>query len=218
MLFLGGNRENFLADFDKIHMPCVLVTSDASGLPFPNLSSVSSDDVLAGRTAIEHLISLGHRKIAIIGGPRNFSDITQQRYQGCMEAFRSHGIAFDEELDYESVRFSFRGGYQAAQRLVEKGRNYSAIFAMSDVMAIGAIRALHDAGLRVPQDVSVVGLDGLNIGAYTLPRLATISQDVEELAQRSIRLLQRNIEGKVSAVYETVPVSLEARESAQKLG
>ena len=68
ILFLGGNRENFVADFDKIRVPCVLVTNNAAEFPFPNLSSVSSDDKLAGRIAIEHLISLGHRKIAIIAG------------------------------------------------------------------------------------------------------------------------------------------------------
>ena len=111
VLFLGGDRDYFLADFSKITMPCVLVTCDASRLPFPNLSSVTSDDVLAGRTAIEQLLSLGHRNIAIIGGPRIYSSMTQERYQGCTEAFRAAGVDFDDELDYESVRFSFDWGY-----------------------------------------------------------------------------------------------------------
>ena len=217
VLFLGGDRENFQADFDKITMPCVLVTCDASNLPFANLSSVTSDDVLAGRTAIEHLISQGHEKIAIIGGPRIYSSMTQERYRGCMAAFRNHGIDFDEELDYESVRFSFDWGYQAAKRLLEKDRGYSAIFAMADVLAIGAIRALQDAGLRVPEDVSVVGLDGLAIGEYIVPRLTTISQNVEELADRSFRILLESIENHVSARYEIVPVSLVDRESARKI-
>jgi LacI family transcriptional regulator len=217
VLFLGGDRENFLADFDKVNMPGVLVTCDASNLPFANLSSVSSDDILAGRTAIEHLISLGHRKIAIIGGPRIFSSMTQERYRGCVEAFREYGVDFDEELDYESTRFSLDWGYKAARQLLEKNRGYTAIFAMADVMAIGAIRALQDAGLRVPEDVSVVGLDGLTIGAYTVPRLTTIAQDVEALAERSVRILLDKIENQGTAHYEIVPVSLVDRESAQKL-
>ena len=217
ILFLGGDRENFLADFDKIQLPCVLVTCDASKLPFANLSSVSSDDVLAGRTAIEHLISMGHRKIAVIGGPRIHSSMTHERFCGCMEAFRSHGVEFEDELDYESTRFSFSWGYEAAKRLLEKGRNYTAIFAMADVMAIGAIRALQDAGLRVPEDVSVVGLDGLAIGEYTVPRLTTISQNVEELAERSFRLLLENIESHTAAHYEILPVSLLIRESVRDI-
>ena len=120
ILFLGGNRENFLADFDKIKVPSVLVTNDASGLPFPNLSSVSLDNTQAAKMAIEHLVSLGHRKIALVGGPRAFSDTTAQRYQGCLAAFREHNIAFDPDQDYETVRFSFAGGYQAAKSLDRK--------------------------------------------------------------------------------------------------
>ena len=217
ILFLGGDREHFLADFDKITMPCVLVTCDASRLPFPNLSSVTSDDVLAGKTAIEKLISLGHRKIAMIGGPRIYSSMTQERYQGCMEAFRQNNVDFDDDLDYESVRFSFDWGYQAAKRLIAKDRNYTAIFAMADVLAIGAIRALQDAGLRVPEDVSVVGLDGLAIGEYMVPRLTTISQNVYELADRSCRILLENIEGPVTSHCEIVPITLEDRESTRNL-
>ena len=217
ILFLGGDRDHFLADFSKITMPCVLVTCDASRLPFPNLSSVTSDDVLAGRTAIEHLVSQGHKKIAIIGGPRIYSSMTQERYQGCSEAFRANGVDFDDELDYESVRFSFEWGYQAARKLLAKNRNYTAIFAMADVLAIGAIRALQDSGLRVPEDVSVVGLDGLTIGEYIVPRLTTISQNVEELANRSMRILLENIDERTAAHYEIVPVVLEDRESARKL-
>lgn len=217
VLFLGGNRENFLAYFDKIHVPCVLVTNDASDLNFPNLSSVSSDNTLAAKMAIDHLAQLGHRKIAVIGGDRRVSDTTQQRYRGCLEAFREHEIAFDETTDYESVRFSFADGYRAVQNLLSRGREFTALFAMSDVMAIGAIRALRDAGKRVPEDVSVVGFDGLPIGEYTIPKLATVRQDVELLAQRSLQLLQENIEGGSLACHDTVPVALEWKESARKL-
>lgn len=217
ILFLGGNRENFLADFDKISLPCVLVTNNAAGLPFSNLSSVTSDDVLAGRMAIDHLVSLGHRKIAVVGGDRTVSDTTQLRYQGCMEAFQRHGIAFDARKDYEAARYSYAEGYRAVRRLLRRGREFTALFAMSDVMAIGAIRALRDAGKRVPEDVSVMGLDGLIIGEYTIPKLATVSQAVEELAERSLKLLRSNIEGKAGAQHETVPVCLEWRESARRI-
>ena len=218
VLFLGGNPENFQADFEKIKLPCVLVTNDASGLHFSNLSSVSSDDALGARMAVDHLVALGHRRIAVIGGERSVSNTTRLRYQGCLEAFRSHGIDFDEARDYESVRFSFADGYRAARNLLDKGRDFTAIFAMSDVMAIGAIRALKDAGKRVPEDISVIGFDGLLIGEYTVPKLATVSQGVEELADRSIRLLQESIDGLRCASYETVPVTLEPRESARQIG
>ena len=217
ILFLGGNKEPFLADFDKIKLPCVLVTNDASQFPFPNLSSVSSDDKLAGKMAIEHLISLGHRKIAIIAGDHPYSDIGRLRYEGAMEAFREHGIAFDPETDCETVRYSCQDGYDAAQRLLQRDRDFTAIFAMSDVMAVGAIRGLRDEGKHVPEDVSVVGFDGVELGEFFIPRLASISQNVEALADRSFRMLLENIEENTAAHYEILPVSLLDRESAQSI-
>ena len=214
ILFLGGNRQHFLADFEKIKLPCVLVTNDASGLPFENLSSVAADNVAAAKLAIDTLVSLGHRKFAVIGGDRQVSDTTILRYQGCLEAFHSNGISFHPELDYETARFSYAGGYRAAQALLERGRDFTALFAMSDVMAIGAIRALKDAGKRVPEDVAVMGFDGLEIGSYTVPRLATVCQSVDALAQTSLELLQANIETQAAPRHETVPVTLARKESA----
>ena len=217
ILFLGGKRDNFLADFERITMPCVLVTNDASQFPFPNLSSVSSDDKLAGRMAIEHLISLGHRNIAIIAGDHTHSDIGRLRYEGAMEAFREHGISFDPETDCETVRYTCPDGYKAARQLLERSRGFTAIFAMSDVMAVGAIRGLRDEGKRVPEDISVVGFDGLELGEFTIPRLASVSQNLKELADRSFRMLLNNIESNSAAQYEVLPVSLLDRESARKI-
>lgn len=217
VLFLGGNRGNFLADFHRISLPCVLVTNSAAELPFPNLSSVTSDDALAAGMAVRCLVKLGHEKIAVIGGPRQLSDAARLRCQGCLEAFRESGIAFDESLDYEAARFSWLGGYRAVQALLARGREFTALFAMSDVMAIGAIRALRDAGKRVSEDVSVMGLDGLAIGEYTIPRLATVAQDVEDLARQSLKLLRDNIEDNGTARHEIVPVVLRCRESVRKI-
>ena len=213
ILFLGGNREHFQADFERIGVPCVLVTSDASGLCFQNLSSVTTDDALAARTVIDQLVAMGHRKIVVVGGDRNDSGIAKLRNQGCMEAFRTHGIAFDETLDYESARFSFEDGYRAARNLITRGREFTAIFAMSDVMAIGAIRALKDAGLNVPGDVSVMGFDGLEVGEYTVPTLSTIRQNVSAMALRGVEMLLENISAAQTPRYETVPFDLVLRES-----
>ncbi|MGN0977154.1 MAG: LacI family DNA-binding transcriptional regulator [Faecousia sp.] len=217
VLFLGGNQENFQKDFHKIAQPCVLVTSSAAALSFGNLSSVSSDDVLAAGMAIRHLVELGHRKIVVIGGSRQTSDAARLRYQGCLEAFRECGLAFDEELDYETSRFTYLAGYHAAKALLERGREFTALFAMSDVMAIGAIRALNDAGKRVPEDISVMGLDGLTIGEYTVPRLTTVAQAVEELAEQSLELLRCCIEDRSSARHEIVPVTLQSKESTRRI-
>ena len=217
VLFLGGNQENFRKDFHRITQPCVLVTNDASGLSFSNLSSVTTDDRQAACRAVEHLVRLGPRHSVVVGGDRAVSDTSRLRYQGCMDAFRSHEISFDERLDYWAGRYSYADGYRAVQDLLARGRQFTGLFAMADVIAIGAVRALRDNGLRVPEDVSVMGFDGLPIGEYFIPKLATISQPVEALAARSFQILRECIEDKGEARYETVPFTVAWKESVQIL-
>jgi len=213
LLFLGGNTRNFREDFGKIDIPSVVITHDASALAFPNLSSVSTDDTAAARCAIDTLISLGHRRIAVIGGDRESSDTSRLRYEGCQLSFRAHGIPFDPEADYRAVRYSCQDGYRATKALLEAGNPFTAIFATADVLAIGAIRALWEAGKRVPEDVSVLGFDGLPLGKFLVPQLATISQSTQPMALRSVALLLDALEEGKSASHETVPFQLLARES-----
>lgn len=217
LMFMGGNSRHFEGDFDRIDIPCVLVTNDGSGLPFRNLSSVCSNDDQAVQALMEGLVKMGHRRIAIVGGDLQISDTTKRRYQGGVSVLNAHGIEFDPALDYVGVRFSSADGYKAAEELLARGRNHTAIFCMADVMAMGAIRALSDHGLRVPEDVSVVGFDGLPIGDYTVPRLATVRQNVNELAKRSVELLTRGIEGSITPTHEIVPAQLQWRESVKEI-
>ena len=217
ILFLGGNTHNFLADFDKIDVPCVVVTNDMSSVEFPNLSSVSVDGRQACYKAVESLIDQGHRRVVVVGGDRVLSDTSRQRFEGCLDAFHENGIEFDEELDYRGVRFSYQDGYDATKSLLGEGREFTALFAAADVMAIGAIRALRDAGKRVPEDVSVVGFDGLPLGSFLVPQLTTIVQPARQLAQRSVELLIASIEDGSVARHETVPFTLCQRESTRAI-
>ncbi len=217
ILFLGGNTHNFEADFDKIDVPCVVVTNDMSSMSYPNLSSISVDGKQACRKAVNSLIDQGHRNIVVVGGERVLSDTGRQRFEGCLEAMRERDVAFDEELDYRGVRFSYQDGYDATKSLLEDGREFTALFAAADVMAIGAIRALRDAGKRVPEDVSVVGFDGLPLGSFLVPQLTTIVQPVQQMAQRSVEMLISSIEEGGEARHETVPFSLCSRESTRKI-
>ena len=217
VLFLGANRQNLEADFGKIDVPCVVVTNSAADLGFPNLSSVASDDRQATRDAIDALAEMGHRRFVVIGGEHRVSGTAGKRYEGCLEAFRANGITFDEEQDYEAVRFSYEEGYRAAENLLDRGRKFTALFAMADVMAIGAIRALTDRGLKVPEDVSVMGFDGLKLADYMVPKLSTVRQDVDALAEASIRILLENIPTLRSPRHETVPVQVELKESIRKV-
>ncbi len=213
ILFLGGNIRSFQADFGKIDIPCVVVTNNMSQLDFPNLSSVTVDDAAGSRCAVEALIAHGHEKIAVISGEREISDVGRFRYEGSMEALRAHQIPIDDAMELSVFGFSYQCGYEAARTLVEQGKKFTALFAAADVMAIGAIRALHEKGLRVPEDVSVMGFDGLDTGSFLVPQLSTVAQPVSQIARRSVELLIAQIEGKCQGVHETLPVVLMERES-----
>ncbi len=216
LLFLGGNNKNFQEDFDKINVPSVLVTNDASELEFENLSSVSTDDCLAARCAVNYLMENGHTKIALIGGT-SISDTSRLRHKGWQEAHLQRGIGTEEWGPYISGRYSFKSGYEAMDQLLSHGTKVTAVFAMADVMAIGAISAIYDYGLRVPEDISVIGFDGIQIGEFYCPKITTVEQNIEQLAKRSYEMIVECIEQGTPARHEYVPFRLKCRQSVKKL-
>ena len=217
MLFLGGNPQSFKKYFDAVNVPCVLVTNQGGELGFDNLSSVATDDEAAAEYAIDYLLEQGHRKVGILGGDFAVSHTSKQRYLGCVESFRKHEISFDEQRYYEKSRFSYESAYRAMKRLLEKAEDVTAVFAMSDVTAIGAIRALIDCGRRVPEDISVMGFDGITMAEYYNPKLTTIQQQYRILAVRSVEILLQNIDLNGAPVHEVVPFHLVQGESVKRL-
>lgn len=217
ILFLGNNPEYFEQHFREVSVPCVLVTNSASQFGFSNLSSVSTDDEAAAKYAVEHLFSLGHEQVGVLGGKIADSGSTFLRYEGCKRAFEERGKTFDSERQYEVAYYSISGGYYAMGRLLDKMPDITAVFAMADVMAIGAIRAIKDRGLRVPEDISVIGYDGIDIGKYLVPRLTTIRQHQEGIAEHSVEILLRCIDESGPAIHEVEPFYLVPGESVRNI-
>ena len=217
-IFLGGSvaeaeKENRLPQ----NVPCVFVTVDGTNTTRENLYSVCSDDRKAAASAIDVLFDLGHERIAIVGGILEEYNLIGQRKQGVIDSFEAHGKKFDEEL-YFSAGFSLLSGYNAMKAGLEKRRDYTAVFAMSDMMAIGAARAIHEAGLRIPEDISLIGFDGIDLARYITPTIATIRQPGEELAAKSIELLVAGINNeKVAVRHILLPTEYVPGESVKKL-
>lgn len=214
VVFLGGNVEAFETRFRGISVPCVLATTLARGVK--NLSSVGIDDVAAGRQATDYLFSKGHKSIGVIGGDTSRSSISALRREGCEKSFSAHGQQLSGNW-YQTANFRYPSAYRAMQRLLESCQGLSAVFCMSDIMAVGAMRAIVDAGLRVPQDISVVGFDGLELSQFCTPRLTTVRQPQEEIANTSVRLLLDSIERGSACREETLGIKLLEGESVRAL-
>ena len=215
ILFMGSNRDYFMESFHRISVPCVMVTNSAEGMEEDNLSWVTTDDVEAAKVAVGHLFSLGHKNIGVLGGNIEKSYTSYCRFKGAKEAFEEQGIVLDEKRQYVPAYFSIAEGYRAMEKLLEKMPEITAVFAMADVMAIGAIRAINDRGMRVPEDISVMGFDGIDIGRYMMPRLTTIRQHREVIANRSVEILLGCIEGKLKKVHEVEDFHLVPGESVR---
>lgn len=217
ILFLGSDLEFFKERFDRLEIPCVLVTNSAAELGFDNLSSVSTDDEAGAQAAVAHLLKLGHRNIGILGGYMEKSHAAHTRYKGCEKAFAEQGMKLEPGRQYRSAFFSMEEGYHAMEQLFEQMPDLTAVFAMADVLAVGAIRAIRDRGLRVPEDVSVIGFDGIELGNYLSPRLTTVRQARERIADRSLEILLSDIAGERPAVHELLPFDIVEGESAAKI-
>lgn len=193
----------------------VLIDSLASS----DIPSVMVDNFAAAYAATAHLITLGHRRIAHIAGWEPHS-IAQQRADGYRRALADHG------LDYvcvgkalaESWSWDFKAGYEGMQQVLAHQAYPTAVFAASDQMAIGAYRAIAEAGLRIPDDVSVVGFDNLEVAAYTVPPLTTIHQPFEKMATDAVKLLVKLIKRqRIDKPQEVLPFELIVRGSTKEV-
>ena len=188
LIFVGSLIDDRVQAIRGLEIPVVFTTVNAMAASMKNASSVAIDDRSMGRLVAEELLSRGHRKIAVFGSNPIAEDSLAMRFQGFCDAFADRGLTFDSG-DYRECRFSLEAGYNAARDYFRDHSDTTALFAMSDTVAVGAIRALKDLGKSVPEDISVVGFDGIDLCRFTIPRLTTVEQPVEEIARRSVNLL-----------------------------
>ena len=188
--------------------PVVQACEWIEGLEAPR---VLADNAEGARLAIDHLTGLGHRRILHLTGPEGNS-LTRARREGVLAGLANAGLA---EAATAQLRgdFSLRSGHAAAAQLLQMTARPTAVFCDNDEMAIGLINGLSQAGLRVPQDISVVGFDNIEMSAYTLPPLTTIRQHRDRLGRHAATALLARINGQPTPEDEVLPVELLLRDS-----
>jgi DNA-binding LacI/PurR family transcriptional regulator len=190
---------------DPLPLPTVLV---AGHTDLPHIPNVVLDHQRAAHLALCHLYELGHRKIVFMKG-QSISTDTEARWNATMQVARELGLAVDRNLTIQLDKDSTSPeiSYPGIHALIERKRDFTAILCFNDISAMGSIRALHDAGLRVPHDVSIVGFDDIQSASFHVPRITTIRQPLQLMGSTAAQTLLRKLAGE--AVPSVLPIEPE---------
>ncbi|MDN4524487.1 LacI family DNA-binding transcriptional regulator [Fictibacillus fluitans] len=192
-----------------------IVVLDRLILNHDSIMSVVVDNKSGGYEAAKHLIDRGHRDIAYLSGPLDSRDNLQRR-KGFEQAMQEAAIPIRPKWLLKG-EFTRQGGYLATKMLILQGDLPSAIFAGNDEMAIGAMNALKDAGIKVPRQISVIGFDDIEMSRYTTPQLTTVSQANYEVGSLSAHLIYRSIKEEIAKKDYIMPTELIIRDSSREL-
>lgn len=196
VIILGLSRNDpFLSELVQSEIPCVSVDLDLVG---KQVGYITSDNIEGAFQAMEYLYSLGHRKIAHISGILE-TLAGQQRYIGYQRAIEKLGLVYRSDYIVD-VNYTVEGGEEAMKKLLSLHEPPTAVFAAGDLMAIGAIKAAKEAGLHIPEDLSVVGFDNISFSQYISPPLTTVHQQKDLLGKMAAEALLNLIEEK-----DTIP-------------
>jgi len=212
-----------LADLNKAEVPTVTIGWE---IPGNRVSFAMVDNEAGGRMALEHLYQLGHRRIAIILGPKRLID-SAPRWRGIQKFAQSVKLEIDPSLvarlpDVFDANASFEQGYRLTEELLQKKRKFTALLAFDDLTALGAIRALAKAGISVPEQCSVIGFDDVAISSLSVPSLTTVRQPLETMGGAAVNIVMEAIKAghenrDWSVVAQKLHVELVIRDSTQAI-
>lgn len=219
IIIMGGRMENPEKELEQLTIPYVLCTvAHSMYTPVPQVNSVAIDDEAESYNAVKYLISKGHKRIAIVTGHKDDLSVGGQRLSGYKKALNEAGIPVDEDLigymTKDITEFTVENGYAVTKELLGRAK-FTALYCISDMTAFGAYKAVAEAGLRIPDDLSVIGFDGINLGKFMVPSLTTIEQPRESLVRSSVDLLVGAIKGDEDTKQLIYPARLIERDSVR---
>ena len=193
ILFVRASSPDDLGYLSKLQHSDIPVVSTGFYFPGADFSIAEVNNVDGGIKATRYLIELGHTKIAMITGPSNWKSVND-RAQGYRQALQAGGIQVNADLIVNGENWQHKSGYLAMKELLSRKSSFTALFAHNDRMARGAISALHDAGLKVPEDISVVGYDDIPEAEFSDPPLTTVRQPMQEVGKAATNMLIQMVE------------------------
>lgn len=212
IIVIGAYPNNFFEEVKKTQIPIVLVDSYFDDHYF---HSIQINDRYGGYIATKYILEKGHRNIAIFTGTIKEGGVVKKRYDGYLDALREYGLDPDPDYLFEGT-VDYESGLNLAEKLAGLKSRITAVFCIADILAIGAIKGFYKKGIRVPEDISLVGFDDLAISKYIQPGLTTVHQNISSKGEEAVRLLFNSMNGIQSGKQETIlPISLVERESVK---
>ena len=218
IICLGGNFLNINDEsFQFLDIPVVLTSVNTlSKESKSKFSSIGIDNVLAGMASIQYLIDKGHRNIGILLGEKNDVGISGLRLEGYKKALEENNIPYSEENVFIGD-YDYSGAYRVTKEIINNRKDITAIFSISDIMAVGAAKSVIDQGLQVGEDISIMGFDGMDISKYYNPGITTVKQPKKNMANNSIDLLLALLAKKEEHKHIIFETKIIERESCKKV-
>ncbi|MCR5154617.1 MAG: LacI family transcriptional regulator [Lachnospiraceae bacterium] len=210
VILLGGRYDVEEEEMQNLNIPfvCCTFTNTFGVVNKKHFSSVTIADGEEAYKATEYLIKNGHKKIAILLPATKDHAVSEARFLGYKKALKDNGLSFDEGLVAESGSFGMKDAYDAMLSLANKRKDFTAVFAISDLIGIAGIKALNEAGRKVPEDCSIIGIDGIILSEFTIPTLTTLVQPREELAVCAVNNLVEMIKGEKEFAHTILRTTL----------
>lgn len=212
IIIVGMYSEEFYNDLKKTRIPIVLVDSYCEDHYFHN---VQINDRYGGYIATRHLIEKGHKNIALVAGVIKKGGVVEKRYLGYMDALQEFNVPFKKNNVFEGI-VDYEYGINIADKLVSNKN--TAVFAMADILAIGIFKRLKVIGIRIPEDISIIGFDDIYITKFIEPGLTTVKQDIYGKGKSAVQLLMDSINKKLKGKQQIIlPIEVIERESVKQL-
>lgn len=214
IIVIGMYPDEFYQQMKKTQIPIVLIDSYCNDHYYNN---IRIDDAYGSYMATKHVLDCGHRETVFFVGQLKENGVMKKRLAGYRQALEEYGLPYREENVFEG-QIDYESGVRMAAKLAASTLPATAVVAAADILAIGAIKGFYDAGLRVPEDISIIGFDDLEISQYLAPGLTTVRQQISMKGQRAVELLLEHIaDPSLSKQEEILPLKLIERGSVKKL-
>lgn len=219
VICLGGDFDQLTdQEIQRLGVPFILASTEIPDkLNRELFSSVIIDNEKAAYDAVKYLFELGHKKIALITTGNEDKSVGTIRTQGYLRALNEQKIEKRENY-FDVGAYTFETGYEAMSRLLEKADDITAVFAISDVMAIGAAKAICESGKKIPEDISLIGFDDIDYAAFYNPPLTTVHQPVEEIAESTADIMIGILDDDLEHQHIVFDTEIVRRSSCRYLG